>query len=321
MLERLLDACGWTYYNVYAKDRRDGFGEIARSLLVREKALFGIVRRLRPDLMIGTSAEIAHVGTVLRIPSLVVNEDDWDVVPLFSWMAYPFATRILAPTSCRVGRWSQKTTTYEGYHELAYLHPNHFRPDPRVRAELGDRYFIVRFARLNAHHDAGRTGIPEDLARTLISGLREKGRVYITSERTLGPEWDELKYPLPPDTVHDALAFADLYVGDSQTMAAEAAVLGTPSIRFNDFVGQIGYLEELEHRYGLTRGIRTTDRQVLLETAKAWTNGDGSRALWNERRTRMLRAKRDVAQFMTEFIEEFVGGGTEEIEYDTVAAA
>lgn len=29
-------------------------------------------------------------------------------------------------------------------------------------------------------------------------------------------------------------------------MAAEATILGTPSIRFNDFVGKLGYLEELE---------------------------------------------------------------------------
>jgi predicted glycosyltransferase len=34
----------------------------------------------------------------------------------------------------------------------------------------------------------------------------------------------------------------DLYIGDSQTMAAEAAVLGIPSIRFNSFVGKLVYL-------------------------------------------------------------------------------
>ena len=42
------------------------------------------------------------------------------------------------------------------------------------------------------------------------------------------------------------MAFASLYIGDSQTMAAEAGVLGVPFVRFNDFVGRIGYLRELE---------------------------------------------------------------------------
>ena len=36
------------------------------------------------------------------------------------------------------------------------------------------------------------------------------------------------------------VAFASLYIGDSQTMAAEAGVLGVPFVRFNDFVGRLG---------------------------------------------------------------------------------
>ena len=38
-------------------------------------------------------------------------------------------------------------------------------------------------------------------------------------------------------------------------MAVEAAMLGTPSLRFNDFAGKIGVLEELEHKYELTFAI------------------------------------------------------------------
>lgn len=69
--------------------------------------------------------------------------------------------------------------------------------------------------------------------------------------------------------IHHAMAFAKMYIGDSQTMAAEAAVLGTPSIRFNDFVGEIGYLEELENTYQLTFGIMTSDRENLLKNKRA----------------------------------------------------
>ncbi|MBK7853743.1 MAG: hypothetical protein IPJ79_01455 [Bacteroidetes bacterium] len=59
--------------------------------------------------------------------------------------------------------------------------------------------------------------------------------------------------------------FAHMYIGDSQTMAAEAAVLGTPSIRYNDFVGEISYLEELEHLYQLTFGFKTNNRQGMID--------------------------------------------------------
>ena len=58
--------------------------------------------------------------------------------------------------------------------------------------------------------------------------------------------------------MHHVMAFASLYIGDSQTMAAEAGVLGVPFVRFNDFVGRIGYLRELEDTYELGYGIHAT---------------------------------------------------------------
>ena len=48
---------------------------------------------------------------------------------------------------------------------------------------------------------------------------------------------------IDPSDMHQVMAHASLYIGDSQTMAAEAGVLGVPFIRCNDFVGRIGYLD------------------------------------------------------------------------------
>ena len=41
-------------------------------------------------------------------------------------------------------------------------------------------------------------------------------------------------------------------------MAAEAGVLGVPFVRFNDSVGRIGYLKELEDVYELGYGVHAT---------------------------------------------------------------
>ena len=38
--------------------------------------------------------------------------------------------------------------------------------------------------------------------------------------------------------MHLALQNAALYIGDSQSMATEAALCGTPAIRYNSFVGE-----------------------------------------------------------------------------------
>ena len=61
------------------------------------------------------------------------------------------------------------------------------------------------------------------------------------------------------------MSFAKIYFGDSQTMAAESGVLGVPFIRFNDFVGKISYLDELENNYKLGFGINTNNNKKLYK--------------------------------------------------------
>ena len=119
------------------------------------------------------------------------------------------------------------------------------------------------------------------------------------------------------------MVFASLYIGDSQTMAAEAGVLGVPFVRFNDFVGRIGYLRELEDIYELGYGIHATPLAANSSIRRA----DGSvqpsgveelykrveqlvampseerRAIFQSRRQKMLSVKIDCAKFLTYFIE------------------
>ena len=88
-------------------------------------------------------------------------------------------------------------------------------------------------------------------------------------------------------------------------MAAEAAVLGTPSFRYNDFVGKLGYLEELEHRYGLTFGIRTDQPKELYARVERSLNMPNLKQEWATRRTRMLVDTIDLTRFLTWFIENY----------------
>ena len=108
-----------------------------------------------------------------------------------------------------------------------------------------------------------------------------------------------------PHKIHDMLYYAQMYIGDSQTMASEAAILGTPSIRSNSFVGKISYLEELEYRYGLTYGFKVEDQDKMLLKIKELLRDKNLKERWQEKRERMLKDKIDVAQFLVEFIENF----------------
>lgn len=113
------------------------------------------------------------------------------------------------------------------------------------------------------------------------------------------------------------MAFATLYIGDSQSMAVEAAMLGVPSLRFNDFVGKkkIGVMEELEHVYGLTYGISSHEPDRLYakiqELLNYQTPNTTLRSEFQARRQQMLADKIDVTAFFTWFIEHYPASATQ----------
>jgi hypothetical protein len=111
------------------------------------------------------------------------------------------------------------------------------------------------------------------------------------------------------------MAFASLYIGDSQTMAAEAVVLGVPFVRFNDFVGRIGYLRELEDKYELGYGIKASapgsvDQLCSRVEQLVSMPSEERHKLFQGRREQMLNDKIDCAKFLTWFIEEYPSSAT-----------
>lgn len=268
-------------------------------ILEREFQIFKICRTEKPSLLIGTDLVITHIGKLLGIPSIIVNEDDADVVPLLVKYGYRFASFILAPECCSVGNYEHKKISYPGYQELAYLHPAVFKPDRNKVSSLFNPnrpYYILRFAELNAHHDIGKTGINYDLSLKIIAILKTTGDVYITSERELEGDLEQYRIHIPAHEIHHALSFASLYIGDSQTMAAEAAILGTPAIRYNDFVGEISYLEELE-KSGLAFGFKTNQKAELLQKIQDLSNRKNLKEEWGIKRSKHIEICCNVNQF------------------------
>ena len=308
VLEQLIGSTGWSYKNILTKGRKDNKFGLLMGVIKRDLRLFKICRKNKPDLLVGTSVENSHISKLLRIPSISVNEDDADVVPLYAKITYPMASIILSPDVCNNLKWNIKTIKYSGYHELAYLHPNHFKPDMEIVRKYfspDTKYFIIRFAKLKAHHDVGIKGIDLEIAESLIKILNPFGKIFITSERELENELESYRININPIDMHHILAFANIYIGDSQTMAAEAGVLGTPFIRFNDFVGKIGYLNELENKYKLGFGFKTDQTEEMLHEVKELLKMKNLKQEFQKRRQKMLSDKIDVSQFMTWFIENY----------------
>ncbi len=304
VLTELLDETGWQYENIMPGGNNNTLSR-ACGFLNKFYRMSKICSRFKPDILVGTSEVIPWVGKALDIPSLVVNEDDAEAVPCFAKLAYPLASYILTPEGVSAGKWSHKQITYAGNHELAYLHPRYFQPDPDVLSRyslVGKKYFIIRLAHLNAHHDSQNHGISSRIAWNLCQLLKPHGRVLVTAERPLESHLESLRTSIPAHEMHHLLYYANLYIGDSQTMAAEAAVMGTPFVRYNNFVGKLQYLKHLEQNYRLGIGIPQGDENKLYHTVSELVSQQNLKTTWKKRSQKFFDDHIDVTAFFIDVL-------------------
>ncbi|WP_435154489.1 DUF354 domain-containing protein [Haladaptatus sp. DFWS20] len=274
---------------------------LARVQATYEARLLHEAMRIRPDVMtaIGGVA-VSHVAPLVGARSVVWIDNEG---AQSHRLTTPLAHMVCTPRRFR-DDFGANHVRYDGYHELAYLHPNRFAPDPDRLREYGvipdEPYFLVRFRQWSALHDVGQNGFSREAKRDLISFLSDHGEVYVTSESTLPEEFAAYRLPVPPHLVHDLLAFANLYVGDSATMATEAAVLGTPAVRAQSFAGEDDMTNFLElAEYGLL--YSTSDDRDAVEQAKRLVR-DADPETFERRRERLIDDKIDVAGYVTDVL-------------------
>ncbi|SDJ88509.1 DUF354 domain-containing protein [Natronorubrum texcoconense] len=279
----------------------DSLFSLATVQATYETRLLARARRIDPDVVtaIGGVAA-AHVASVLRTKSVVFY--DTEHATLITKLAYPFADAICTPACYRDDVGSSQVR-YPGYHELAYLHPNRFDPDPAVLESVGlgsdDSFAVVRLSSWEASHDVGHGGF--DDPREAIDRLEDAGlEVLLTAEGEPPVDLESYQFSTRPERLHDLLAYADIVVSEGATTATEAAVLGTPAVYVNPL--SLGYTAELEAEYGLLFGCNGDDRHArALETIDDVLEAPAE--TWAERRERLLEERIDVTAFVVEQIE------------------
>lgn len=309
VLEQLCINAGIDYIKVKKRPKKWGRFGLAISLVQKIVETNRIVGKCHPDMLIGSDGVLAVVGKLRGIPAFECYEDDVEAIKLYANMFFPLYTGVVCPECCSAGKWEYKKTGYKSYHELGYLHPNQFMPDKSVLQKYGidpeKPYFVIRFAHLIAHHDVGIKGIDTQIAEKIVEMLKPHGRIFITSERPLETEFEQYRIKIDPLDMHHVMAFAQMFVGDSQTMSAEAGVLGTPFVHFNDFVGRLSYINELEDYYHIGYGHKTNDPDGMLASIQKWLDEPNRRELGQQRRQQMLNDKIDYCKFLTWFIENY----------------
>jgi hypothetical protein len=268
-----------------------------------------LMRTIKPDLFVGFgSIRAAHTSFLLGKPCINFEDTEHSTEQIRLYL--PFVDVVCTP-SCYSQDLGKKQIRFDGYMEIAPLHPNRFTPNPAVLDELGlsegDPFIIVRFVSWGASHDVGQHGIRDKVG--LVKALEQHGRVIITSEGELPLELQPYQLLISPEKLHDLLYYATLYIGEGGTTASEAAVLGTPSIYVSSLVGTMGNFIELEERYDLLYSF--TDDDAALSRATEILNDPLSKDKWRNKRERMLAEKNDVTAFMIWFIENYPWSYTE----------
>ncbi|MGD0785082.1 MAG: DUF354 domain-containing protein [Sedimentisphaerales bacterium] len=288
-------------YKIIPREK-NGLFALGMQNLKTFSAIYKIAKQKPTDFIVGTSLVAPYVARLVGAKSIIFSEDDAKEIPLFAKLVFPLADYIVTPDSLVNDNYGKKHIKYPGLHELAYLHPKRFQPNPDILKELGvgknEKYFLVRLVSLTAHHDIGQKGLSSDHAHLLVKKLSKHGRVFISAEKVLEKEFEPYLLKVDVDKIFDVIAFAQMVIGDSQTMTLEAAILGTPSIRCNTFVGRLMVIENMQNKYGLTQGFLPKDFDKLLKHLDSWLAIENIKEQWRHKRDEFINQSVDLTQWM-----------------------
>jgi len=290
-----------TAYNIkhiVLTNKRKGLAGLIRELLEQEIKISNIIKKQSIDIMLQMNGIFnAPVGRYYNIPTLAFSDTEND-----KWansFSFPLSTSVFLPTcfNHQIGGSWKNQIHYPGYHELAYLSPKYVPRNFKT-----ENRFLIRFVGWGAGHDIGEKGLSDKQKIELVNVLQNYGTVHISSEGPLPEELVSFKYILHPSEVHEFMMGCRLIVGESATMASEAACLGIPAI-FISNTGR-GYTTEQDKKYGLIKHFRINQWQQIIDQLKQWASQDLTDQ-WQKKRLSMLKDKIDVTSWMVDLVEQY----------------
>lgn len=293
----LLDELGLTHTPISRQGSGSALG-MAKELFLRNRALQRLIREERPTKLAalgGTSA--SQAGLLTGTPSIIFY--DTEDARLQNLITYPFCTRIVVPECYQGWLPKRRGVRYPGFHELSYLAPEYFHPDRRKAIANGlnadGNTFFIRLVSWQASHDTGLKGWARETLLETVELLGQHGKVIISSEARLPEELSHLSYSGPLKEVHHLLAFCRLYVGESATMASEAAIMGVPAIYAAP--GFRGYISYQEERFGMARFVPEPTTSSISSACDEFLRMDHDEIA--RRHQKMLSECMDVSRMIT----------------------
>jgi predicted glycosyltransferase len=173
---------------------------------------------------------VSHATYVLRKPSIIFDDDTEYKLGFYPYKS--FATRLVMPAHIPIQ--GRNIVKYKGFKELAYLHPNRFKPDESALKEYGltpgEYVFVREVSKISMNYAHLETG---QLA-TVCSHLKTSGLNVVLSleDKSLvdrfSPHCIILQEPVRD--IYSLMHFARLTISSGDTVARESCLTGTPVI-------------------------------------------------------------------------------------------
>ncbi len=267
--------------------------------------LYKIAKKFKPDVIFGPSSlYAAHVSKARSIPYLCFSDCEAE----FNYtrhLTVPFVTKIFVPSGFRLDL-GERMEKFDGYLELTYLHPKYFKPDRSVLDELDvgadEPYILLRISSLSGFHDVGVDHSPLKDIETIkefVRGMERYCRVFISGDNSVTDKFPQNKLEINPNKFLDLLAFSSLYVGDGISVAAEAALLGVPSIYLSDENRRWGFIKDLAEQNLV---YLSNNGEESREMAKMIIQDKRIQRKWKEKSNHLVREKKDIVAFFVEKI-------------------
>lgn len=298
----LLDAYNLEYEAV--GKNYNGLIKKAYGLIKNDFTALKIAKSFNPDILV-SGISLSHVSKLIKKPCITFT--DTENAHLASRLSAPFSDCVLTPSCFKGEVHSKKHIKYNGYEELAYLHSSYFKPDSSVLNYLNlnekDKFIIIRFVSWKASHDRGDIGFTDKIK--LVKSLQIYGKILISSEAKLPEELEKYQIIVPPEKIHHLLYFAALYIGESSSMAAESAILGTPAILVS--TSRRGFTDDLEYNNDMLYSFsdRRSNQENALNKAIELLTDKNTKINWQQKRDKLLNEKINVTEFIINFMEGY----------------
>lgn len=270
-------------------------------LLIFDFKMLRTALKFKPDIFLSVgSMYAAQVSSLLSKPHFAM-EDTGNMEQIRLYL--PFTKTVFSPYELPENL-GNKQFRYHSFHELAYLKPKYFSPDKSIYKYLNIKedvkFVVLRFVSWNATHDIGQGGFSSKDKHEIVSYLSSNYKLFISSEAKLPKEYEKYSIKIPPNRIHHVLAFSEMVVSEGATMAAEAGVLGTPSVYLNSL---IACNNEAQEKFGLVFNFRSGSG--VLDKIKEIEKIPNRIVEFQKRRDLFLKKQIDLTALLVWFVENY----------------